>query len=78
LTLIVVRHDEMPHLKTTMETPLTIEISGLPDETARVILCLAAQRDISPNQAAAELLDHAAAQAELASVTIALPGNFPN
>lgn len=43
---------------------LTIEISGLPDETARVILALAAQRDISPNQAALELINYAASQTE--------------
>jgi hypothetical protein len=47
-----------------MDNELTIEISGLPDETARVILALAAQRDISPNQAATELLNAVAAQTE--------------
>ena len=47
-----------------MENELIIEISGLPDETARVILALAAQRDISPNQAAKELINLAASQTE--------------
>jgi hypothetical protein len=63
-----------------MENELTIEISGLPDETARVILALAAQRDISPNQAAIELINHAATQAEWKPALPALPApnDYPN
>jgi predicted DCC family thiol-disulfide oxidoreductase YuxK len=63
-----------------MSNNLTIEISGLPDETARVILCIAAQRDISPNQVAIELLNHVASKAEWKPALPALPApnDYPN
>jgi hypothetical protein len=40
---------------------MTIDIATLPEETLRVIIALAADRDTSPNAIALEMLNYAAA-----------------
>jgi hypothetical protein len=43
---------------------MTIDINLLPEETLRVVMAIAADRDVSPNQVALEMLNHAARNAE--------------
>lgn len=47
-----------------MENTITIEIGNIPEDTAKMILAIAAERDISPNEAAKLVLNHAANQVE--------------
>jgi hypothetical protein len=47
-----------------MENTITIDIGNISEETAKMILAIAAERNISPNDAAKLVLNHAAAQAE--------------